>query len=381
MIKGSKTLIHSINSNILLETIINSDTISRAGLSKKLGLTKATVSTIAQELLSKHLILEIGSEDTHFGRKPILLTFHRKAGYIISIDLGQSSTTAILSDLFGEKIKLQKIRTPDKEHLLRELIELTDSLMKVAPDSPYGLAGITIGVHGASADSSFLALSYYDVFDIPLAEEMSSYFHVKVQMENASNLAALGDHAFGYSYPNLAEVTIYNGVGLGLIINNHLYHGFSGHAGEIGHTIVEPLGKPCPCGNLGCLEQYLSEKALLAEFSKKKNLPSVSFQEYLNHYLAKDNDALFTASQFVHYMTITVNNILSFINPDVLVINSSFTNLIPELIPKIEANLSGKEHLYLKIVPSLLKDTACLLGGVYVVLQEFLGIREVSIRK
>ena len=77
MVRGSKELIRDINTRLVLETIIESESISRAAISKKLGLTKATISIIVQELINKKLVIEVGSDDTKLGRKPILLSLKK----------------------------------------------------------------------------------------------------------------------------------------------------------------------------------------------------------------------------------------------------------------------------------------------------------------
>ena len=80
MVTGSKELIRDINSTLVLETIIRQEPISRASIAKELGLTKATVSAIVQTLLDRGLVWEIGSDDTSYGRKPILLQYCEDAG-------------------------------------------------------------------------------------------------------------------------------------------------------------------------------------------------------------------------------------------------------------------------------------------------------------
>lgn len=67
---GSKELIRDINFHLILEAIINEGPISRAALAKHLGLTKATVSSIVQELLDSGLVREVGSAPAEKGRKP-----------------------------------------------------------------------------------------------------------------------------------------------------------------------------------------------------------------------------------------------------------------------------------------------------------------------
>ena len=75
---GSKELIRDINFHLILEAIINEGPISRAALAKHLGLTKATVSSIVQELLDSGLVREVGSAPAEKGRKPILLSLHQR---------------------------------------------------------------------------------------------------------------------------------------------------------------------------------------------------------------------------------------------------------------------------------------------------------------
>ena len=88
---GSKELIRDINFHLILEAIINEGPISRAGLAKHLGLTKATVSSIVQELLDSGLVREVGSAPAEKGRKPILLSLHQEAGYLPSTSRPQGS--------------------------------------------------------------------------------------------------------------------------------------------------------------------------------------------------------------------------------------------------------------------------------------------------
>ena len=104
MTAANQELIRNINNNLVLKTILNYGPISRADLSKKLKLTKATISAIVQDLIDHSLVIEIGNRDTHIGRKPILLSFNQKCAYAISIDLSVEYISVYLSDLKGEKV-------------------------------------------------------------------------------------------------------------------------------------------------------------------------------------------------------------------------------------------------------------------------------------
>lgn len=380
MITGSKELIRDINSNLVLESIINSSPISRATISKNLGLTKATISAIVQELINRNLVLEIGSDDTSLGRKPILLSFNNDAGYAICIDVGVETLSALISDLQGENCRLKQVKTPkSNEDLVKELINLVEALMADTKDTPYGLVGITLGIHGVTANNKITFAPYYDLTSLDLTTELSDYFKIPVFVENEANLSVIGEKTFMYDYPNIANISVHSGIGLGLMVDNELYTGFSGHAGEFGHTIIEIDGRECPCGNHGCLEQYVSERILLQEFARLKGLEEVEFDYFSSMYQTGDKDAILIIQKFVKYMTVCVNNILNAYNPDIIIINSSFTIFFPNLISKIESSLTSRMNKFEHIVPSALQDTSILLGGICVAIKSFLGVNKLQL--
>ncbi|MGB4661286.1 MAG: ROK family protein, partial [Mobilitalea sp.] len=180
MVTGSKELIRDINSNLVLETIINHTSISRAAIAKYLGLTKATISAIVQELINKKLVIEIGSDDTNLGRKPILLSLHKKAGYVVCIDIGVDTISALVSDLIGEDCSLKQIKTPkNSSNIVNVLIQLIESL-KLPEDTPFGLVGITLGIHGVIANNQVSFTPYYNLSGINLAEGLEEHFNTPV---------------------------------------------------------------------------------------------------------------------------------------------------------------------------------------------------------
>lgn len=379
MVTGSKELIRDINMNLVLETIINHNAISRAAIAKHLGLTKATISTIVQELINKKLVIEIGSDDTNLGRKPILLSLDKKAGYVICIDIAVDTLSALVSDLLGEDCSLKQIKTPkNTANLIPSLIQLIES-MKLPNDTPYGLVGITLGIHGVIANNQVSFAPYYNLSGINLSESLERHFGVPVYLENEANLSVIGEMTFQYDYANIANISVHSGIGLGIIINHQLYTGFNGRAGEFGHTIIEIDGRQCPCGNKGCLEQYVSERILLKEYAQKKGLSEESFDHFRKMYEEDDKDALEIMERFVKYMSVCVNNVLNTYNPDIVIINSSFTIYFPQITRQIEDSLKSKMNSYQRIVPSVLQDTSILLGGICVAIKGFLGIKKLKL--
>ncbi len=116
--------------------------------------------------------------------------------------------------------------------------------------------------------------------DVDIKERFESEFNVPIFVDNNANLCAYAEQVFHYSIEDLFCVSMYSGIGLGIIKDREIYRGFQGFAGEIGHMIVEKEGLPCPCGNKGCWEQYASEKAVMKRL-KEKNIIATSEELHL----------------------------------------------------------------------------------------------------
>jgi predicted NBD/HSP70 family sugar kinase len=375
MVTGSKEMIRDINSHLVLETVLNDGPISRASISAKLGLTKATISAIVADLIDKKLIREIGSDDTSLGRKPILLEFCKENGHILSIDLGVDSISAFTSDLKGNDCGLKQFpNNYTRDNIISGLIYIINSSLDELPETPFGLAGIAIGIHGVTNGNEIIFAPYYDYTGLPFADRLSDHFNVPVVLENEANLSVVGEQCFCFNMPNMIGLSVHSGVGAGIIINGELYTGKEGSAGEIGHTIINVDGRECPCGNHGCLEQYASERAILNSYAEIKNIDKVTIEEFTLAYNSGDKVAAGLLDQFVRYISVAINNLLNTFNPDVIVINSGFTINIPELTDRIRGQLKNRMNDYCTLVPSGLQDISILLGGACLIIKSFLGV-------
>lgn len=376
--KASKNLIRDLNSNLVLQTMIFKRPISRADLAKETGLTKVTISTIVQDLLDRELLIEIGYDNTARGRKPTLLDINAKAGYAISINIEVEDITAIHTDLLGENLMTKNLKTPKESELPETLSSIINEMIASQNDSPYGLVGIALGIHGVVKGNRIMFTPNYNLVGMDLYTYLKEEFKTNIYLENEANLSVIGESLhLSDEYQNIANISVHSGVGLGLLIDRKLYKGFSGYAGEIGHTIIEPNGRPCQCGNAGCLEQYVSRRSLVNSLRMKKNNHRLDFNSLVTLYKTGDSDAKETIKNFVNYMTICVNNILNSYNPDVIIINSTFTDAFPRLVRDISKSLNSRLNDVVNILPSNLNSYAILLGGITMVVKNFTGVDDV----
>ncbi len=388
MITGSKELIRDINRRLILETIIQEDPISRASLAQRTGLTKATVSAIVANLIEQNLVLEIGSDNTSLGRKPILLTFNADCGHVISLDLNNTTISVLTSNLRGENCSLSlHAHIVDRDSILPTLRAILEDTLQALPQTIYGAIGIGIGIHGTVFANEVLFTPYTPYETLPFKTYLEEALQIPVFLENEANLSVIGEQTFWYNVPNVIGVSVHSGIGVGAIIERNLYNGINGNAGEFGHTIVERDGRNCPCGNKGCLEQYASERAILEQYTLQTStgeeaLPSsISLDDFVEAYAHRDVIAIDLIDEFIVYMALAINNLSATFNPDIIVINSSFIINIPGILPRIKEKLSSRISKHCELVPSRLQDSSILLGASCICIKQFLDIDHLFLKK
>jgi len=140
---------------------------------------------------------------------------------------------------------------------------LGENKMAVAQLAGIGLA-CAGGIHTPRGVVVTPSPNMPDWVDVPLADIIHKKFGVRVFLVNDASAAALGEHRYGAGrgVKNLVLFTLGTGIGGGIIINNELYLGAVGSAGEFGHMTVAADGPLCGCGNTGCLELFASGHAV-----------------------------------------------------------------------------------------------------------------------
>ncbi|MGO4271470.1 MarR family transcriptional regulator [Paenibacillus sp. TAF58] len=107
---GDLNLVKKINKSIVLHHIRTNSPISRARIAEITGLTKATVSSLVNELIESSVVEEIGVGESSGGRKPMMLLFNGTAGYAIGVDLGVNDILGVLTDLSGKIIREVRVQ-------------------------------------------------------------------------------------------------------------------------------------------------------------------------------------------------------------------------------------------------------------------------------
>jgi glucokinase len=193
------------------------------------------------------------------------------ADFAIGVDLGGTNLRIAAVDDSGRL--LEKVTTGTqvalgRDHVINEMCEAILHLAMKFQASSSSLRGIGIGVPGIidmSTGMVYQSPNLPDWRDYPVRDEIEGRLNTRVILENDANSAAMGEKWLGAARDatDMAMLTLGTGVGGGLVINDRIWHGMTGMANEFGHTTVDPHGPPCPCGNVGCVEQFASAKSIV----------------------------------------------------------------------------------------------------------------------
>ncbi len=276
--------------DVLRGTPSDGDPITQTELARVTGLASATVSNIVRGLADAGLVeTEPGS-----GRRSTTVRLSRRAGLVAGVDFGHSHVAVGLGDLTGTVI--DEVRRPlDSRHShtegLAAAAAMLDGLLAEHVDDGQRVRMVGLGVPAPVADdvvrSSAILPGWVGVHARSAAEEQ---FGVPVRIENDANLGALAEHRVGVARGSRSSVfvKISSGVGAGIIIEDRLFHGTGGTAGELGHLTLDEQGPVCRCGSRGCLETYASVENVLSMMAPQ--LPGATLESAIA--AARDGNVL-----------------------------------------------------------------------------------------
>ncbi|MDY4761791.1 ROK family transcriptional regulator [Streptococcus thoraltensis] len=379
-----KYVIRQQNESIVLKTIIENRTISRAEIANQVGLNKASVSSIVNDLLDKQIILEtgIGSSGNSGGRKPISLEFNPASGMTLALDIGYNYVNYALAYLDGTFFIQEKLETSITKHnCIPHIIEIVNNLIQKMPKTHHGIIGMTIAIHGIVDHNHIVFTPSYNLDQLDLYLQLTNYFEFPIFLENEANLTALGEFTFFQSIDNIISISIHSGIGAGIIQNKKLLHGAHSQAGEMGHTILYPNGKLCSCGNHGCLEKYASNRAIYESFSQHFGLEKANSDNIVDAISNNDHYTTELLNAKTKELAVGINNLALLYDTQLIIVNSSIFLKLPQFLEPLKSALNSKFTREIDIIISESGDNATLYGGVALSVASFLNIESVQFAK
>lgn len=262
------------NKERVLAQIIQSGPLHRADLARILGVSRTTLTNLAQSLIESGILAEEESD----GIKTKLY-LPKRLGVMLSVAFSIRHTAMLLTALDGRVLgsKVQSVE-PHETGFRRYsaarsvLIDLLEGL----GTPPIAAVHIAVNtqvdtrsgaVLGAQASRMWQGMNPLEGFAV-IAKE------APILVENTARLMGLvQSRVTNHQLNNFVYVDLSYGVTLGHIVNGQIAHGSHGGAGELGHVSIDPNGLPCECGNRGCLMQYVGEEAVMRRAKMLRSAP------------------------------------------------------------------------------------------------------------
>ena len=254
------------NRRIVLETIRLHGPITRADIARRVGLTVQTVSTITRELETKGFVVTRRQAPKGRGYPGSSLAMNAEGGFAVGLHVTPRGLEGALINLAGEIVARDKRDVPgmDPYAAFREIETLVAVLSAARPAGRILGVGMAMpGPFGVEAMSFVGPTTLEGWKGVPVREWLATATGLPAFIEVDLAAAAHGERLYGAGRAFRDFYYLYFGVGLGgcMVHDGAALRGAWGNAGEIGHMPVVPGGDPCPCGNRGCLERYVSLEA------------------------------------------------------------------------------------------------------------------------
>lgn len=300
--------------------------------------------------------------------------------FSIGVDIGGTKVNIGIVDSRGRVAAKERIATEKERHPRESIRRISNAVNRLLSENGLRLEEMEFlgaGVPG-TVDTETGHVAYCPNLawkDVPAGSYFREFLGREVGMVQDCRAAAFSEllYGAGRGYSDLLCVTLGTGIGGGVIINRRIFHGSMNTAGEIGHCIIVKNGRPCACGNRGCLERYSSGSGILEQALERfpgKLHGALRNTEHV-FALAKigDAEALQLIRESVEYLALGLANSVDVFSPQAVIISGGMCeheDLIIDplkvLVPRFGYR-AWAERNTLRIEKALLGSDAPMIGA------------------
>lgn len=400
-VQGGNSLRTKKSNHIAIKEMIYQDgPITRAEISKRLGLTLPTITTNVNTMLAQGIVKEISSslpDDKSAGRPANPINIVPDAAFFIGVEMRRTYRMLLITNLRGKIVHSHRDTEVhnDYEGAIASACKMINDALESNIVSKDKIKGIGLCCPGVVDDDlgSLIVHPGYDWKDKPLLEDLIRLtgFEQHTVVMNNSRARALSTVLFNPRISHEAETFAYLFISAGIacpfIVNTDISSSTALGVGEIGHMVIDPLGPVCRCGNHGCLEAVASDDAIIEACKNAvEHGEHSTVAEYCHNgtldietivKAVKEGDPMVKriTSKAIHYLGIAIANVYNYIRPDILAIEG-YLFLNPEskaeLLDVVYRNLYStiRTPNFLFITPG---KTSGALGACAAAIRDYLG--------
>ncbi len=346
------------NLALVLDRLRRRGSCSRSELVAATGLTRSAIAGLVGELETLGLVVEAApSPDGRPGRPSPVVRVDDSGAVALAIEIFVDEIGAAFVALDGSIVASVRLVRPRARVAAAETVADVAALVallgaQLLEASPPGirrrLVGCGVSVPGLvrERDGVVVAAPNLGWIDVPLVEALASALGlgVPVTVANDADLGALAESRFGAGVgsDHMIFVSGEVGVGGGLVAAGRPVVGHLGFAGEIGHLPVNPDGRRCPCGSIGCWETEVGEAALLERAGLDPDGGRAAVEELLDRAAAGERRASEALAVEARWLAIGIAGLVNVLDPDTVVLGGLFARVLPALRARLDAELADR---------------------------------------
>lgn len=365
----------------VLHTVAQDGPCSRAAVAGRIGLTRAAVSTLVEELLRGGLLVERGAASSAgVGRPGRALWLAEDGPCGLGAEIGVDHLAVCAVDLRGtvrvRRRTAGRHRGSDPGAVLDGLAGLVEEVTAEAAGLGLTPAGLAVAVPGLVARGSTTVVRAPNLgwHEVDLAAALGGT--APLTADNEANFGALAELWLGEAAPrDFVHVSAQIGIGGAVVVEGELLRGARGFAGELGHVPVSARGPACACGSRGCLEQYAGEEAVLRAADLAAP-PAADGTALLADRAAAGHRATGRALRGAgRALGVALTGTVNLLDPAEIVLGGALARLGPWLLPPVARELASRTTAP-EAVPvlrvSALGERGPLLGAAHSVVRAVL---------
>lgn len=393
---GTK-LVRDFNELNILRFIKEFGPLSRAQLSKKYRISKATVSEIIAKLIKNGFVIEIGMGESSKlgGRKPVMLEFNPKAGYAIGIEIKRDHARVCLTDL-NAKIYLQDTISYKQKsalpYVLKNLFPIINKYMTekwLCSAKPMGIGVSVPGLIDYKNGCILESDSLKDWEGVQIKNIFEAEFGIETFIENDVKAMTFGEFRFGNgrNFKNMVYLWVGDGTSAGIVINGELYRGVTASAGEvgfyeIGYYIKDSSEFKWLYNGHNTFAEILSEKVLVEaacrgieqKFPTSIQSGNIDLDLIMRKAMMDDPLAVELLKEYAGVLGILCINLINTLNPEIMLIGGDHlaynTRLMEFIKERVKKDTLHTPIMAVRIKNAGLKEASGVLGSVGLVLDD-----------
>ncbi len=372
-----ETVVHSTikeaNEKRILHTAMQIRRFTKNDLVRHSGVSMTTVSKVTDEFVQKGIVKIIGQGELKTaGRKPSVYDFIPNSLHSIGISICQGMLEIAVIDLdlkvvYNKEYPIDCILT---NYCDQELVRKISKTIKEANIITTNIIGIGVGISWALVDK-FIDLEQTIIINNKVNIEGVS---IPIMFENCTNVAALAEiQSTDNEGKNALYISISDEIDVGIVLHGNVFHSRSSTNKSLGHMVVEVGGKECECGEKGCWNKAISNKALLEEYNKVAKKVVENAKEVYDLYLKKDDVAVKICERYIKYFCVGIYNLCLAYAPEIILVEGIISKYADKLFREI-TNYLGENAKKIKFVD--IEDKATIIGAATLPLHKVLYLED-----